>query len=158
MSLLDIAIPSRKVVIQQEFGEKKEVGLDVFGLNTEDLTYLVQKHGLVFAAYFLRNVTENVENKAGALELLGAFPQFSDDIVACGCKPREAAEHIASFVTRSIWTVLRPRSPDFKRTSRAHSIKITCHGCLLLFSEVQRFQGEAFLRDDLALKPTAFFP
>lgn len=98
MSLLDIAIPSRKVVIQQEFGENKSVSVDVFGLNTEDLTYLVEKHGLVFAAYFLRNVTENVENKAGARELLGAFPRFSDDIVACGCKQREAAEHIASFV------------------------------------------------------------
>lgn len=98
MSLLDIAIPSRKVIITQTFGDKKEVRLTVFGLNTEDFTYLVQKHGLVFAAYFLHNIKENVENKAGARELLGAFPQLSDGIVACGCKQREAAEHIANFV------------------------------------------------------------
>lgn len=98
MSLLDIAIPSKKVTIQQAFGESSEVALEVFGLNTEDLTYLVQKHGMVFAAYFLRNVKENVENKASARELLMAFPSFSDDIVACGCKQREASEHVASFV------------------------------------------------------------
>jgi len=53
---------------------------------------------MVFAAYFLRNVKENVENRASARELLMAFPSFSDDIVACGCKQREASEHVANFV------------------------------------------------------------
>lgn len=98
MNLSDIAIPSKRVVIQQAFGESSEVALEVFGLNTEDLAYLVDKHGMIFAAYFLRNIKDNVENKASARELLMAFPSFSDDIVACGCKQREASEHVASFV------------------------------------------------------------
>jgi len=98
MNLSDIAIQSKRVVIQQAFGESSEVAIEVFGLNTEDLGYLVDKHSMIFAAYFLRNIKENVENKASARELLMAFPSFSDDIVACGCKQREASEHVASFV------------------------------------------------------------
>jgi hypothetical protein len=96
--LSDVVIPTKTVVVQQAIGERPKVAVEVFGLNTEDLIYLVHKHGMVFAAYFLRNVKENVENKASARELLMAFPSFSDDIVACGCKQREASEHVASFV------------------------------------------------------------
>src|SRR5262245_55443733 len=97
MSLLDLVIPSRKVVINQAVSDKPEVSYQVFGLTTEDFIYLVQEHSKVLAAVFLQNAKEDLKESDSSKAVLMAFPSFGAACIACGCKEREAAPHVESL-------------------------------------------------------------
>ncbi|KJZ67244.1 phage pre-tape measure protein [Pseudomonas fluorescens] len=94
MSLLDIIIPYRTVVINQSIAEKSAVSIDAFGLNTEDFVYLVDGYKTVLASIFLRNAKEDLKNIETSKEILGSFPEFAAACVACGCRQRDAQEYI----------------------------------------------------------------
>lgn len=97
MSLLDLVVPSKKVVINQACEEKPEVSFEVFGLTTEDFIYLVESHRDLLTSYFIRNVKEEADAVRNSKEIMISFPRFGADIVACGCKEREAAEYVISL-------------------------------------------------------------
>ncbi len=97
MSLLDLVVPSKKVVIHQASEEKPEVAFDVYGLTTEDFIYLVDLHRDLLTAYFVSNAKKDLDNIQNSKEIMVSFPSFGADIIACGCKEREAAEYVRSL-------------------------------------------------------------
>lgn len=97
MSLLDLVVPSKKVTITQAVGDRPEVVLEVFGLTTEDIIYLVDSHSKVLAAIFLRNAKEELKSLENSKEIMMEFPAFGAACIAAGCKQREAAEHVQNL-------------------------------------------------------------
>lgn len=97
MSLLDLVVPSRKVVITQAVEDKPEVAFDVFGLTTEDFIYLVSDYSKILAAIFLQNAKEDLKSTDNSKGIILQFPEFGAACIACGCKERSAAEHVRSL-------------------------------------------------------------
>lgn len=97
MSLLDLVIPSKKVVINQAQGEKKEVAFDVFGLTTSDFIRLVEDHGKILATIFLHNAKEGLKDTDNSKVIMLQFPAFGAACIAAGCKEPEAAEHVQNL-------------------------------------------------------------
>ena len=68
MSLLDLVVPFKKVVITQAIPgasgteDKEEVSFDVYGLTTADFVRLVERHGKILATIFLHNAKEDLKN------------------------------------------------------------------------------------------------
>lgn len=97
MSLLDLVVPFKKIVITQAVGDEPEKSLDVYGLTTEDFVRLAGEHSKILAAIFFHDAKE--ENKASdnSKIILLQFPAFGASCIAMGCKQPEAAEHIRNF-------------------------------------------------------------
>lgn len=97
MSLLDLVVPFKKVVINQSQGEKKEVAFDVFGLTTSDFIRLVEDHGKILATIFLHNAKEDLKATDNSKVIMLQFPAFGAACIAAGCKEPEAAEHVQNL-------------------------------------------------------------
>ena len=97
MSLLDLVVPCKKVIITQAIGKEPEKSLDVYGLTTEDFVHLAEEHSKILAAIFFHNAKE--ENKASdnSKIIMLQFPAFGASCIAFGCKQPEAADHIRNF-------------------------------------------------------------
>jgi len=94
MSLLDLVIPSKKVVITQDFDGKPEVALQVFGLTTDDFVLLADKYSGILAAIFLRNSKEELAEVENSGLIMREFPGFGAACIACGCKQPDAADYV----------------------------------------------------------------
>nr|WP_322940998.1 hypothetical protein [Pseudomonas sp. s4] len=92
MSLLDLVTPSKKVVINQAFSDKSEVVVEVFGLTTEDLIYLAEKHPFVIGELFVRNSKGEPPAVSDLKFIWKEGANVIADIIGCGCKDRNAAE------------------------------------------------------------------
>lgn len=97
MSLLDIAIPSKRIVIKQSFDDKPEVALDVFGLTTNDFAIIADKYARVLAALFFKNAKEDLADSENTMMMLREFPGMGALCIACGCKQPAAAEYVESM-------------------------------------------------------------
>jgi hypothetical protein len=97
MSLLDLVVQSKKVVINQAQGEKKEVAFDVFGLTTSDFIRLVEDHGKILATIFLHNSKEDLKDTDNSKVIIVQFPAFGAACIAAGCKEPDAAEHVMNL-------------------------------------------------------------
>lgn len=97
MSLLDLVVPFKKVVINQAQGERKEVSFDVFGLTTSDFISLVENHGNILAKIFLQNAKEDLKDTDNSKVIMLQAPAFGAACIAAGCKEPEAAEHVLNL-------------------------------------------------------------
>lgn len=103
MSLLDLVVPFKKVVITQDIpgvmGTKgrKEVSFDVYGLTTVDFIRLVEHHGKILATIFLHNSKEDLKNTDNSKSIMLQFPEFGAACIAAGCKEPDLAEHVVNL-------------------------------------------------------------
>lgn len=97
MSLLDLVVPFKKVVINQAQGEKKEVSFDVYGLTTSDFIRLVEDHGKILAAIFLQNAKEDLKDTDNSKAIMLQFPSFGAACIAAGCKEPEVADYVINL-------------------------------------------------------------
>jgi hypothetical protein len=97
MSLLDLVVPYKKIVITQAVKDKPEVSFDVYGLTTEDFIRLVGSHGDVIGAIFLQNAKEDLKNTDNSKVIMLKFPEFGAACIAAGCKEPEAASHVQNL-------------------------------------------------------------
>lgn len=97
MSLLDLVVPFKKVVITQASEDKPEVSFDVYGLTTEDFVRLVDSHGKILGAIFLQNAKEDLKDTDNSKGIMLQFPGFGAACIALGCKEPDAAEHVQNL-------------------------------------------------------------
>ena len=97
MSLHDIVIPSKRVVITQAFDERPEVALTVFGLTTSDFVILSEAYSTVLATIFLGNAKSELSNIQNSTVIMKEFPMFGATCIACGCKQPDAVDHVANM-------------------------------------------------------------
>lgn len=97
MSLLDLVVPFKKVIITQASENKPEVSFDVYGLTTDDFVRLVDSHGKILAAIFLQNAKEDLKNADNSKGIMLQFPGFGAACIAHGCKEPDAAAHVQNL-------------------------------------------------------------
>ena len=97
MSLLDLVVPFKKVVITQAVKDKPEVSFDVYGLTTEDFIRLIDSHGKILGAIFLQNAKEDLKDTDNSKVIMLQFPGFGAACIAAGCKEPEAAAHVQNL-------------------------------------------------------------
>lgn len=97
MSLLDLVVPSKKVIINQAQADKPEVAFDVYGLTTSDFIRLVEDHSKILATIFLHNAKEDLKSSDNSKIIMLQFPSFGAACIAAGCKEPEAAEHVINL-------------------------------------------------------------
>ena len=97
MSLLDLVIPFKKIVIIQANAENPEVSFDVYGLTTEDFIRLVDGHGKILGAIFLQNSKEDLKDTDNSKVIMLQFPGFGAACIAAGCKEPDAASHVQNL-------------------------------------------------------------
>lgn len=97
MSLLDLVVPFKKVVITQASEDKPEVSFDVYGLTTEDFVHLVDSHGKILGAIFLQNAKEDLKDTDNSKGIMLQFPGFGAACIALGCKEPDAAAHVKNL-------------------------------------------------------------
>lgn len=97
MSLLDLVVPFKKVVINQTSDDKPEVSFDVYGLTTEDFIRLVDSHGKILGSIFLQNAKEDLKDTDNSKGIMLQFPGFGAACIALGCKEPDAAAHVQNL-------------------------------------------------------------
>ncbi|MDM9589519.1 hypothetical protein QUC26_17325 [Pseudomonas asiatica] len=97
MSLLDLVVPYRKVIINQAIDDKPEVSLDVFGLTTEDFISLADEHAKILAAIFFHNAKKNGKASDNSKVIMLQFPAFGASCIALGCKQPGSTEHVRNL-------------------------------------------------------------
>jgi len=103
MSLLDLVVPFKKVIITQAITgasgteDKEEVSFDVYGLTTADFIRLVERHGKILATIFLHNAKEDLKNTDNSKSIMLQFPEFGAACIAAGCKEPDLAEHVVNL-------------------------------------------------------------
>lgn len=97
MTLLDLVVPFKKVVINQSQADKPEVALDVYGLTTSDFIHLVENHGKILSTIFLHNAKDDLKDTDNSKIIMLQFPAFGAACIAAGCKEPEAAEHVINL-------------------------------------------------------------
>jgi hypothetical protein len=97
MSLLDLVVPCKKVVINQASDDKPEISFDVYGLTTEDLIHLVNSHDKILRAIYLQNASEDLKSTDNSKSIMLQFPEFGAACIALGCKEPDAAPHVQNL-------------------------------------------------------------
>ena len=97
MSLLDLVVPSKKVVIHQKSEDHPEVVFDVFGLTTEDFAVLAEQYTKILTAIFLKNAKEDLAGLDNSKLIMREFPVLGAACIAHGCKQPEAVEHVRNL-------------------------------------------------------------
>ena len=103
MSLLDLVVPFKKVIITQAITgasgteDKEEVSFDVYGLTTADFIRLVERHGKILATIFLHNAKEDLKNTDNSKSIMLQFPEFGAACIAAGCKEPDLAGHVVNL-------------------------------------------------------------
>jgi hypothetical protein len=97
MSLHDLVVPFKKVVINQAVVDKSEIAFDVYGLTTSDFIRLVEDHGKILATIFLQNAKEDLKATDNSKAIMVQFPSFGAACIAAGCKEPSAAEHVINL-------------------------------------------------------------
>lgn len=97
MSLLDLVVPCKKVVVNQAADEAPEIALDVYGLTTEDFIRLADEHAKILAAIFFHNAKEETKASDNSKVIMLQFPAFGASCISLGCKQPGSAEHVRNL-------------------------------------------------------------
>lgn len=122
MSVLDLIVPTHKVVIQQEQSKNKKVELELKGLNTADFLYLYDTYGESIVKLFFGEEEVLIDALAQSKHLAVTLPELSAAIIACGCGQKEASAHIQNLPLLTqielLSTVMYLTIPEAQKKSR----------------------------------------